>query len=78
MFGWHVYEKASLMVTVPLALALALDTSTLAGEEGRRRFVFHAGEYVFVATVANYALSPLLFQPGGSRSRRWCRSSASS
>ena len=63
MFGWHVHEKASLMVTVPLALALALDTSTLAGEEGRRRFVFHAGEYVFVATVANYALSPLLFQP---------------
>ena len=63
MFGWHVHEKASLMVTVPLALALALDNSNLAGEEGRRRFVFHAGEYVFVATVANYAVSPLLFQP---------------
>ena len=26
-------------------------------------FVFHAGEYVFVATVATYAVSPLLFQP---------------
>ena len=51
------------MVTVPLALALALDNSNLAGEEGRRRFVFHAGEYVFVATVATYAVSPLLFQP---------------
>jgi alpha-1,3-glucosyltransferase len=63
MFGWHVHEKASLMVTVPMAIALALDDANLAGEDGARRFAFHAGEYIFVSTVANYAVSPLLFQP---------------
>ena len=63
MFGWHVHEKASLMVTVPMAIALALDDANLGGEDGARRFAFHAGEYIFVSTVANYAMSPLLFQP---------------
>ena len=63
MFGWHVHEKASLMVTVPMAIALALDDANLGGEDGARRFAFHAGEYIFVSTVANYAVSPLLFQP---------------
>ncbi|EEH57901.1 uncharacterized protein MICPUCDRAFT_32727 [Micromonas pusilla CCMP1545] len=52
-FGWHVHEKASLMATIPLALALAAD----ADSAGR------AGEFWLLSTTSSYALSPLLFQP---------------
>jgi alpha-1,3-glucosyltransferase len=50
MLGWHVHEKAILMVTVPLAL-IALDS------------VAAARTYFFIATVGHFALFPLLFRP---------------
>ena len=60
-FGWHVHEKALLMATTPLAVALALD----AGDEtvGPAAFARSAGEYLFLSTTAHYAATPLLFEP---------------
>jgi alpha-1,3-glucosyltransferase len=60
MFGWHVHEKAALMVTVPLALALASEAS---GGASSSSSAFAGGEYLFLSTVAHYAITPLLFQP---------------
>jgi len=50
LFGWHVHEKAILMVTVPLGL-IAADNANY------RRFSF------FLSTVGHYSLFPLLFTP---------------
>ena len=74
MFGWHVHEKAVLLVLVPLRYVLQLldspllnvfitlvtDSSLLAGEN-------HALFRTFViASVAGiYSLFPLLFTPAG-------------
>lgn len=60
-FGWHVHEKALLMATTPLAVALALD----AGDPsvGPAAFARSAGEYLFLSTTAHYAATPLLFEP---------------
>eukprot|EP01025_Chloroclados_australasicus_P013206 TRINITY_DN16266_c1_g1_i1.p1 TRINITY_DN16266_c1_g1~~TRINITY_DN16266_c1_g1_i1.p1 ORF type:complete len:436 (-),score=21.34 TRINITY_DN16266_c1_g1_i1:33-1256(-) len=49
MFGFHVHEKAVLVVTIPLAFYAFQD-------------VKNSGEYVFLSTVSNYALLPLLFR----------------
>jgi hypothetical protein len=48
MAGYHVHEKAALMVTVPLALDAA---------RGRRA----AADWLFLSATAHYALLPLLF-----------------
>jgi len=48
MFGWHVHEKAILMVTVPLGLLAANSEKD-------------AKQYLFMATVCHYSLFPLLF-----------------
>eukprot|EP00897_Mesotaenium_endlicherianum_P001272 jgi/Mesen1/1172/ME000124S00207 len=50
MLGWHVHEKAALHFVVPLAL-LCADSRQL------------ARQFVFLSTVANYSLFPLLFEP---------------
>ncbi|EFA77191.1 glycosyltransferase [Heterostelium album PN500] len=49
MFGWHVHEKAIIMVTIPLGL-LALDSIEL------------ARIYFVLSTIGHYSLFPLLFQ----------------
>ena len=48
MFGYHVHEKAILMVTIPMALTAA-DSQA------------HARHYFLTATVGHVALMPLLF-----------------
>ena len=48
MLGYHVHEKAVLVVTVPAAVSAVAN---------RRA----AGEYIFLTTVSTYALFPLLF-----------------
>jgi alpha-1,3-glucosyltransferase len=48
MAGYHVHEKAILLVTVLLALEAA---------DGPRP----AGLYLFLSTLGHYALTPLLF-----------------
>ncbi len=50
MAGYHVHEKAALMVTVPLALDAA---------RSRRA----ARDWLFLSATAHYALLPLLFTP---------------
>lgn len=50
MCGWHVHEKAILMVTVPLALS-ALESLS------------EARTFVFLSTVGTVSLFPLLFRP---------------
>ena len=49
-FGFHVHEKAILMVLIPLALNAADGT-------------WAAGEYLFAAAVSTYSLFPLLYTP---------------
>uniref|UniRef100_A0A914VIN1 Alpha-1,3-glucosyltransferase n=1 Tax=Plectus sambesii TaxID=2011161 RepID=A0A914VIN1_9BILA len=48
LFGWHVHEKAILLITIPLAISAVQD----------RRF---AGCFVVLATVAHCSLFPLFF-----------------
>jgi len=50
MFGWHVHEKAVLLVVVPLA--------TLAAASRQE-----ASLYLLTATTGHFSLFPLLFQP---------------
>ncbi|XP_053680560.1 probable dolichyl pyrophosphate Glc1Man9GlcNAc2 alpha-1,3-glucosyltransferase [Anopheles nili] len=50
LFGWHVHEKAILMVLIPLTL-LAI------GDKNDARWT------VFLGVVAHYSLFPLLFKP---------------
>jgi alpha-1,3-glucosyltransferase len=52
MFGWHVHEKAILMVIIPLGLIATEST-------------FHAKSFLFLSTVGHFSLFPLLFQPTG-------------
>ncbi|RNA17987.1 dolichyl glycosyltransferase, partial [Brachionus plicatilis] len=49
LFGWHVHEKAILMILIPLSL-LAVNN---------RKF---ASVYFFISTIAYYSLFPLLFK----------------
>ncbi|KAK3104024.1 hypothetical protein FSP39_023751, partial [Pinctada imbricata] len=48
MFGWHVHEKAILLVIIPLSLLIA---------DSKR----DAGLFAFFSTVGHYSLFPLLF-----------------
>eukprot|EP00891_Asterochloris_glomerata_P007261 jgi/Astpho2/7261/gw1.00113.40.1_t len=48
MFGYHVHEKAILMVLIPLAVEAALDRGA-------------AQQYAVLAAVGHFALMPLLF-----------------
>ena len=50
LLGFHVHEKAILMVVVPMALNAA-DSP------------WAAGEYLYAAVLATYSLFPLLFTP---------------
>lgn len=50
IFGWHVHEKAILMVTVPLCLIAT-------------RSPAHIETFLFMNLIANYSLIPLLFRP---------------
>ncbi|XP_055640729.1 probable dolichyl pyrophosphate Glc1Man9GlcNAc2 alpha-1,3-glucosyltransferase [Toxorhynchites rutilus septentrionalis] len=50
MFGWHVHEKAILMVTIPLTI-LAITNRT------------DARWTIFLSIVGHYSLFPLLFKP---------------
>ncbi|SPQ95507.1 Alpha-1,3-glucosyltransferase [Plasmodiophora brassicae] len=50
VFGWHVHEKAVLMVTIPLGL---IATNS----------VDHARTYTFLNLVGNVSLVPLLHEP---------------
>lgn len=55
MLGYHVHEKAVLMVAVPLGLLAA------AGRMPGGRAA--AGDCLFLSTVGTYSLFPLLFEP---------------
>lgn len=48
MFGWHVHEKAVLVITIPLTL-LAFDSKS------------DSKNYLFLTCVANFSLFPLIF-----------------
>ena len=48
MFGYHVHEKAILMVTIPMALAATESKG-------------NARQYAVMSTVGHVALMPLLF-----------------
>ncbi|CAI8017743.1 Dolichyl pyrophosphate Glc1Man9GlcNAc2 alpha-1,3-glucosyltransferase [Geodia barretti] len=52
MFGWHVHEKAIMMVTMPMCL--------LAMEDGRLWRIF-----TILSTAAHISLFPLLFNTAG-------------
>eukprot|EP00116_Pleurobrachia_bachei_P003679 sb/3463941/ len=49
MTGYHVHEKALLVILVPYGLALFLDSST-------------AKDYLFISVIGTYSLFPLLYQ----------------
>ncbi|XP_065353577.1 probable dolichyl pyrophosphate Glc1Man9GlcNAc2 alpha-1,3-glucosyltransferase [Cloeon dipterum] len=50
MFGWHVHEKAVLLMIIPLSLLAVLWRK-------------EARIYLLLSTVGNYSLTPLLFTP---------------
>jgi alpha-1,3-glucosyltransferase len=56
-FGYHVHEKAIIMVIVPLALAAAEGAPPAFG------FASSAAEFAFLSTLGTYALFPLLHRP---------------
>jgi alpha-1,3-glucosyltransferase len=73
LFGWHVHEKAILLVLVPLRFALLscaslqddltfqfVDDSLLAGE---RHAYFRT--FVLASVAGIFSLFPLLFTPAG-------------
>ena len=61
VFGWHVHEKAALMVSAPLGVAAALDAADAAVSADA--FAKRAGAFLFVTVTSSYALFPLLFEP---------------
>ncbi|KAL1110090.1 hypothetical protein AAG570_008168, partial [Ranatra chinensis] len=50
MFGWHVHEKAILMVIIPLSLTAV---------QSRKE----AEIFIFLSTVGHYSMLPLIFTP---------------
>lgn len=50
MFGWHVHEKAILLILIPLSLLSVIDK-------------FNARMTLFLGTLGYYSLFPLLFKP---------------
>jgi alpha-1,3-glucosyltransferase len=61
VFGWHVHEKAVLMVVAPLGVAVALDAAD--NSVSIETFNKRAGDFVFLTVTGTYALFPLLFEP---------------
>lgn len=49
MFGWHVHEKAIILVIIPLAVAACITK-------------YEASMYIAVSTLGHFSLFPLLFQ----------------
>ena len=49
VFGWHVHEKAILLVTIPLAVSSVVSPS-------------EANNFTILNTVANFSLFPLLYE----------------
>jgi alpha-1,3-glucosyltransferase len=71
MFGWHVHEKAILLVLVPLryesihtfvAISFSKERSLLAAESDA-----HLRTFVLASVAGIYSLFPLLFTPAGER-----------
>lgn len=60
-FGWHVHEKAALMVSAPLGIAAALDAADAAVSPDA--FAKSAGAFLFMTVTSTYAMFPLLFEP---------------
>jgi alpha-1,3-glucosyltransferase len=52
MLGWHVHEKAVLMLIIPLGLE-AMNSK------------FHLDFFIFFSTIGHYSIYPLLFKPQG-------------
>lgn len=52
LFGWHVHEKAILLISLPFSL-LSIDDAKL------------AKNYFILNTIGNYSLFPLLFKQQG-------------
>ena len=63
LFGYHVHEKAVLIILVPLSYALLLDPSDFSLLTVRRKHYIHALRITLVSGCVG--LLPLLFTPQG-------------
>ena len=52
LFGWHVHEKAVLMILIPLSFISVKDSS-------------YAELYFIMSFISNYSLFPLIFRSQG-------------
>jgi alpha-1,3-glucosyltransferase len=54
-FGWHVHEKAIIMILVPLSLLIVNEKGSVD--------LWWTKRFIFASIVGTYSLFPLLFQP---------------